>query len=106
MAAPQPDDTSATDTIAVRLDIYGQVQGVGYRHAMLAIATKLHLQGWVRNRRDGHVEALIQGPFDQVARLLVWCQDGPPMARVDQIEQQTQASESQWTEFICRDTSD
>ncbi len=105
MSTPQPDP-SATDTIALRLDIYGQVQGVGYRHAMQTIACKLQLRGWVRNRRDGRVEALVQGPFDQVARLLVWCQHGPPLARVDQVEQQTQAPEPQWTEFLCRDTQD
>jgi len=105
MSEPQPD-TPATDTIAVHLDIHGLVQGVGYRHAMQSIARKLQLQGWVRNRRGGHVEALVQGPFDQVARLLVWCQKGPPLTRVDQVEQQTQAPEPQWTEFVCRETAD
>ncbi len=105
MSASQ-SDISANDTIAVLLDIHGQVQGVGYRQAMQSVASKLQLQGWVRNRRDGHVEALVQGPFAQVARLLVWCQHGPPQARVDQVAQQTQAPEPQWTEFVCRETED
>lgn len=105
MSAPQPAK-STTDTIAVHLDIHGEVQGVGYRHAMQTIACKMQLRGWVRNRRDGRVEALVQGPFDQVARLLVWCQNGPRLARVDQVEQQTRAPEPRWTEFVCLDTVD
>ncbi|MEP6971149.1 MAG: acylphosphatase [Betaproteobacteria bacterium] len=96
----------ATAIIAAHLDIHGQVQGVGYRLAMLSKARELQLQGWVRNKRDGRVEALVQGPADRVAHMLAWCQSGPPVARVRQIKQHALAPDPQWTEFVCRDTVD
>jgi acylphosphatase len=66
--------------------IHGRVQGVGFRHATTLEARRLGLCGWVRNRSDGRVEALIAGPAEAVAHLLVWAQHGPPLARVDQLE--------------------
>ncbi|MEO7940548.1 MAG: acylphosphatase [Burkholderiaceae bacterium] len=105
MRPPQPDKP-ATGTIAVHLDIRGQVQGVGYRSAMQANASELQLQGWVRNRRNGSVEAMVQGPVHGVARMLTWCQNGTPLAQVRQVEQRAQPPEPQWEKFVCRDTVD
>ena len=68
--------------IALRLIIRGDVQGVGYRHAMVMAAKAVRVAGWVRNRRDGTVEALAQGESDAVEQLLTWCRSGPPAARV------------------------
>ena len=68
-----------------RLFIYGDVQGVGFRWALYAQATALGLSGWVRNRRDGSVEALICGPADAVESLTVWAWRGPPGARVERV---------------------
>ena len=68
--------------IARRLVIRGRVQGVGYRYAMVVAATTLRVSGWVRNRRDGTVEALVQGDADAVEQLMAWCRVGPPSARV------------------------
>lgn len=99
-------DPVTTSPIAVHLYILGQVQAVGYRMSMQAMAGELQLQGWVRNRRDGRVEALVQGPPDRVARMLAWCQDGPPLARVEQLVQQPQQPDPQWTRFACLDTID
>jgi acylphosphatase len=68
--------------IALRLIVRGDVQGVGYRYGMVMAAKTLRLAGWVRNRRDGTVEALVQGEPDAVEQLLAWCRSGPPAARV------------------------
>ena len=74
-----------TDTRTVRVRIEGRVQGVGFRYWTERVATKLGLTGWVRNRRDGSVEAVFSGPADAVAEMLQRCHDGPPSARVDRI---------------------
>ena len=71
--------------IARRLTIRGRVQGVGYRDAMVDAAVALGVTGWVRNRRDGTVEALVQGEPGAVDRVLAWCRRGPASARVTAI---------------------
>ena len=72
--------------IARLLIIRGRVQGVGYRYTMVDTALALGVAGWVRNRRDGAVEALVQGEPAAVEAILAWCRQGPPSARVDAIE--------------------
>jgi acylphosphatase len=64
----------------------GRVQGVGFRQACAETARRLHLSGWVRNRRDGRVEAMFEGPPDAVARMVDWCRTGPLMASVTEIQ--------------------
>ena len=68
---------------SVRLKISGLVQGVGFRYAMRSEASRRGLSGWVRNRRDGGVEALVQGEPAAVESLVEWARRGPPGARVD-----------------------
>jgi acylphosphatase len=66
--------------------IRGRVQGVGYRAFVEDQALRLDLEGWVRNRRDGAVEAVFAGPEEAVAAALAACHRGPPGARVDAVE--------------------
>ena len=68
-----------------RLVIRGLVQGVGFRYAMAAQARMLGLNGWVRNRHDGTVEAMISGGAEPVAAMLAWSHLGPAGASVDHV---------------------
>jgi acylphosphatase len=70
---------------AQRLIISGRVQGVGYRYWLRQQAERLGLRGWVRNRRDGTVEALIIGELPHLQELQDICRMGPRMAQVQQI---------------------
>lgn len=70
---------------ARRLLIAGKVQNVGYRDWMVHQARALGLNGWVRNRRDGAVEALIDGPEPAVEEMLRACRGGPRTAVVESI---------------------
>lgn len=72
--------------IARRLEIHGRVQGVFYRDWTVKSARELGLAGWVRNRRDGTVEAVVQGDADAVEQMIVLAKDGPPAANVDRID--------------------
>ncbi|HEY9622110.1 MAG TPA: acylphosphatase [Crinalium sp.] len=62
--------------------VSGRVQGVGYRASTWDTATLLRLNGWVRNLRDGRVEAVFEGPSERVEEILRWCHQGPPTATV------------------------
>lgn len=72
--------------MAKHLRIIGIVQGVGYRAGFDALARALGISGWVRNRRDGSVEAMLRGDDAAVQQLIAWAQRGPTMARVDRID--------------------
>jgi acylphosphatase len=67
--------------------IRGRVQGVGYRAWSEYTSIERGLQGWVRNRRDGSVEALFCGPLEVVTSMIDACKQGPSGSRVDAIDQ-------------------
>jgi acylphosphatase len=72
--------------LQARLTVTGRVQGVGYRDWAIATGMRLGLTGWVRNRRDGAVEALIVGEEGAVGQMIEACRRGPPAARVEEID--------------------
>jgi acylphosphatase len=72
--------------MAKHLKISGRVQGVGFRYSMSEEAERLGVTGWVRNRRDGTVEAVIDGAPDAVEAVLAWARRGPRGASVTEVE--------------------
>ncbi len=72
--------------LQARLIVTGRVQGVGYRDWAIAAGRRLGLAGWVRNRGDGSVEALIVGEEQAVGEMIAACRNGPAMARVDAVD--------------------
>ena len=73
---------------ALHLRVYGRVQGVGFRESMRHEAQRLGITGWVQNRTDGTVEAVIaSNDAAAVSAMLDWCRRGPPLARVEKVEQ-------------------
>lgn len=87
----------AVETLAVH--ITGRVQGVGFRVAAVRHAHMLGITGWVRNASDGSVEALLQGPHDQVDRMLSWLHTGPPGARVQDLSSHEELTERYFDRF-------
>jgi acylphosphatase len=75
-----------SDQGTLHLSIRGRVQGVGFRYALQEQARALGVTGWVRNRRDGSVEAMIQGPAAALEALRGWSRHGPPGADVTGVD--------------------
>ena len=71
-----------------QVTITGRVQGVGYRAWVDHRARNNDLEGWVRNRRDGSVEALFAGPEEIVSEMVAACRRGPSSARVDSVQEE------------------
>jgi len=72
--------------LQARLAITGRVQGVGYRDWAVTTGQRLGLTGWVRNRTDGSVEALVVGDDEAVGKMIEACRRGPTLARVDSVD--------------------
>jgi acylphosphatase len=66
--------------------VRGRVQGVGFRYSVLSRARSLELGGWVRNRRDGSVEAAFEGDDERVRSMVDWCRHGPAGAEVRSVD--------------------
>jgi acylphosphatase len=71
--------------MATHLVVRGRVQGVGFRESMRWEAERLGVSGWVRNRRDGTVEAVVDGDAAAVAAILAWARRGPTSAHVEEV---------------------
>jgi acylphosphatase len=75
-----------SEVIRLRVTVRGAVQGVGFRVEVLREARDEGVAGWVRNRDDGALEAVLEGSEAAVARVLALCHVGPPGARVDAVQ--------------------
>lgn len=89
---------------AVRLVIAGRVQGVGYRDFVRREAEARNLTGWVRNRRDGTVEAVARGSSESVDELIAACWRGPPAGRVADVQIEEVEKREPAAGFIIRPT--
>ncbi len=90
------------DNKRVRLIIRGRVQGVWFRDSTRRQAARLGVTGWVRNLPDGSVEVVAEGPADKVDKLVQWCHEGPPAARVDQVIEDEEAWRGEFDSFEIR----
>ena len=86
--------------IARRLTISGQVQGVGFRYALADEARARNLRGWVRNRRDGSIEAIVAGPEGDVEAVIAWARHGPPAAQVTRVAVEPAATDAAEFEIV------
>jgi acylphosphatase len=80
------DDGHHTGNVRCRVIVSGRVQGVFFRDTCRRVADRLGLCGWVRNRRDGTVEAVIEGDRNDVGELVAWCREGPARAIVTDLQ--------------------
>ena len=87
----------SAEVTTLRLIIRGRVQGVGFRYALADEARSRKLRGWVRNRRDGCVEAIVAGPATEVDAIVLWSSPGPASAQVTAIE--TEVVEGEFAMF-------
>ena len=92
-----PDLDKKVETYFVR--VRGAVQGVGFRHATVRQAHALGITGWVANVADGSVEAMLQGPANQIDRMLEGMRRGPPSARVTDFVTEEQRVEKRFVRF-------
>jgi acylphosphatase len=77
-----------------QIRVSGRVQGVGFRYALRDEARRLGVRGWVRNRADGSVEALLSGDEAAVSALVAWAQRGPRAARVQSVRDEAPAADA------------
>ena len=85
------------DLACVHIWVTGRVQGVGFRYTLADEARSRKLRGWVRNRRDGSVEAIVAGAAGDVDAIVAWARRGPPAAQVTAVE--TTPAEGEVTDF-------
>ncbi len=85
--------------IRVRLIIEGRVQGVWFRDSTRREALGLGVRGWVKNRMDGGVEVLAEGPEKQVRQLVEWCHHGPSHARVTEVHKTAEGWQGEFDSF-------
>jgi acylphosphatase len=86
------------ENVRARVVIGGRVQGVAYRFETQYAAERIGVNGWVRNRPDGTVQALFEGERARVEEMIAWCRRGPALARVTAVD-------VSWEDY-CGDLSD
>jgi len=84
------------------LHIYGRVQGVFFRAHMREEAKKHGVYGWVRNNPDGSVEAVLEGEFENVLKVVCWANRGPPAAKVEKLTVIWEEYKGEFSDFSIR----
>ena len=90
------------DELLIRAVATGRVQRVNYRWSLVQAASSAGVRGWVRNRPDGAVEAVLQGPRDAVEATVAWMRRGPAKAIVDEVEVEPIEATEQYDGFTIR----
>ena len=90
------------EKVRARVIIEGRVQGVFFRYHTEAMAEKLGLKGWVRNRRDGCVEAVFEGDPGMVEQMIQWCHRGPSEAKVTNVQTIREEYSGEFEDFSVR----
>jgi len=86
-------------------NVYGKVQGVGFRYTAQEVAWRLDLYGWIRNRACGtRVECVVEGPEDSVQAFVSWLEQGPPYAEVERVEVEPDGSSEALKPFAIHPT--
>ena len=85
--------------VRAHIFIYGDVQGVFFRRSARSKADELGVVGLIRNRKDGLVEAIAQGPKTKVDAFIKWCKKGPPFAKVEKVEVEWKKNLEDFEEF-------
>ena len=83
----------------VRLFVTGKVQGVFFRQSLKVMAKKNDIFGWVKNLKDGRVEAVLEGDEEKVSRLVEWAHGGPANARVEDVEIRNEKYAAEFSKF-------
>ncbi len=85
--------------VRARVTVSGRVQGVYYRSYALDEARTLGIKGWVRNTREGQVEAVLEGTEEAVRKMLEWCRKGSTSSRVSDVEVEWEEPTGEFTDF-------
>ena len=83
----------------VRIFVTGKVQGIFFRQTLKVTAKKNDVFGWVKNLKDGRVEAVLEGEVDNISRLIEWAHGGPANARVEDVEIRNEEFKEEFTKF-------
>ncbi len=83
----------------IRIIVTGKVQGVFFRQALKVMAKKNDVFGWVKNLKDGRVEAVLEGADEKVSRLVEWSHGGPANARVEDVEIHNEKFSGEFSKF-------
>jgi len=90
------------DKVRARVIVEGRVQGVFFRHHTEEMAFHFDVKGWVKNRRDGSVEALFEGEKEKVDEIIQWCHRGPSEARVTKVHATWENYTGEFEDFSVR----
>ena len=82
--------------------IEGRVQGVFFRYHTQEMAIRLGLKGWVKNRRNGNVEAVFEGEKGRIDQMIQWCHQGPSQANVTEVHQVWEDYRGEFNDFSIR----